>query len=386
MHERVICVMARMLDQDDGLGVYARNLLERLLPLDRGTRYLILLRTAKHADAFKRHPNAETRVVPARFKTWWDQVAVLREAERAGADLIFNPKFSVPLLARCPVVFVLQGSDWYVNPQNYEWWDNLYIRATLPLYCRKAERLLAISRTVVDDLERPLRLDRARISVSYAGPSPHFTSSRDEQALARFRAEHALPDRFILTVARTYHTGHGRQPSYPGGNNERLLRGYRRYADAGGRLPLVVVGHDIERYLRERGFDDRSLAGVRFTGYIPHDRIHMAYQLAELFVLATLNESFCFPLVEAFATGCPAIVPRTGACPEIAGDAARLIDPFDEADIAAAIAELAGSAGRRAALAAAGRERAKLFRWDETARRTLAVFDELVPRRGALAA
>lgn len=384
--QRVICVMARMLDQDDGLGVYARNLFERLLPLDPCTRYLMLLRTDKNLHAFADHPNADVRVLPARSKTSWDQVAVPLEARREGADLIFNPKFSVPLVAHCPVVFVLQGSDWYVNPQNYEWWDNAYIRLMLPLYCRKAARLLSISQTVVDDLRPHLPLDPERITVSYAGPSAHFTTRRNEAALARFRERYALPERFILTVARTYHTGHGRRPAYPGGNNERLLRAYRRYVEAGGTLPLVVAGHDIEAYLRGQSFDDAALAGVHFTGFIPHEEIHLAYQLAELFVLATLNESFAFPLVEALACGCPAIVPRTGACPEIGADAVRLIDPFDEADMAAAIGELTESPERRAQLRQAGERRVADFSWEETARRTLAVFDEVAPRERTVVA
>src|SRR5690606_9189996 len=140
-------------------------------------------------------------------------------ARREDADLIFNPKFSLPLLSRRPATFVLQSSDWYLNPQNYPWWDNMYIRLMLPLYMRKAGRLLSISQTVVEDLKPHLKIDPARIEVSYAAASPNFTSRRDEAELARFRAEYKLPSEFILTVARVYHIGHGHMPEYPGGNN-----------------------------------------------------------------------------------------------------------------------------------------------------------------------
>jgi hypothetical protein len=239
-----------MLDQDDGLHVYARNLLEHLLEADTTTRYLILLRTAKQAHLFEDFPNADVRVLPARVKTIWDQVVAPLAAWREDADLIFNPKFSLPLISRRPATFVLQGSDWYVNPRNYPWWDNLYIRLTMPLYCRKSSRLLAISRTVVEDLAPHLKLDPSLVEISYAAPSRNFTTLRDEQALAAFRSGHSLPEHFILTVARSYHTGHGRMRDYPGGNNERLIRAYRRYRNEGGSLPLVVVGRRLEAYLR----------------------------------------------------------------------------------------------------------------------------------------
>jgi len=379
MRERVICVMARMLDQEDGLYVYARNLIENLLALDPSSRYLILLRTRKCAHLFERFPNADVRVLPARVKIVWDQVVVPLAASREDADLIFNPKFSVPLLSRRPATFVLQGSDWYLNPQNYPWWDNVYIRATLPLYVRKAERLLAISYTVIDDLKPYLRLDPSRIDVSYAAPSPNFGARRDDRELERFRAELRLPPEFILTVARGYHTGHRRMPEYPGGNNERLVRAYRVYRERGGRLPLVVIGHRIEEYLRARGFDDRDLRDVVFTGFVPHERMHFAYQLAELFVLATLNESFAFPLVEAMACGCPVIASSTGACHEIGGNAIRLIDPFDVDGIAARLLELDGAPELRAAMRRAGFERVRRYSWKATAERTLAVFDAIAP-------
>jgi glycosyltransferase involved in cell wall biosynthesis len=368
-----------MLDQDDGLGVYTRNLLEQLLQLDRESRYLVLLRTAKQAHLFDRFPNADVRVLPARVKMVWDQIVAPLAAWREDADLIFNPKFSLPLLSRRPATFVLQGSDWYVNPQNYPWWDNLYIRLTMPLYCRKADRLLAISHTVVDDLEPYLKLDRSRIQVSYAAPGPHFTPQRDENALRRFRADYDLPERFILTVARGYHTGHGSKPEYPGGNNERLVRSFQQYRARGGTLPLVVAGMRIETYLRGRGFGDSDFDHVHFTGFIPHERIHMAYQLAEFFILATLNESFALPLVEAMACGCPVIGPSTGACPEVGGAAIRLIDPHDSDAIAHMLLELDGSPELRADLRRAGIERAKQFTWRETAKRTLGVFDALAP-------
>jgi len=379
MRERCICVMARMLDQDDGLYVYARNLLENVLALDPVSRYLILLRTDKCAHLFDRFPNADVRVLPAKVKILWDQVVAPRAAARENADLIFNPKFSLPLFSRRPATFVLQGSDWYVNPQNYPWWDNLYIRVMLPLYVRKTEHLLAISQTVIEDLKPHLPLDGVPITVSYAGPGPSFGTRRDERELERFRAEYRLPRAFILTVARGYHTGHGRLPEYPGGNNERLIRAYRAYRERGGRLPLVVVGNRIESYLRQRGFGDDDLRDVVFTGFVPHEKVHLAYQLAEFFVLATLNESFCFPLVEAMACGCPVIAPATGACPEIGGRAIRRVDPYDVDAICARLLELDRSPELRDRLRAAGLERVRRYSWRQTAERTLEVFDALVP-------
>ncbi len=372
--------MGRPIDQDDGIGVYTSQLLRNLLELDPDSRYVILLRTPRHRDDFAAYPNAETRVIPARAKLWWDQVTVARAARAVGADIVFNPKFSLPLLSFRPGIFVLHGSDWYVNPQNYTWWDNLYIRTMLPLYCRKAARLLSISDVALADTVRYAGIDGEKVTPSYAAAGDHFRRIDDRRALGEFAARHGLPERFILTVARAYHTGHGRVIEYPGGNNENLIRAYRRYRSAGGDLPLVVVGRDIDAYLRRRGFDDAALADVHFTGFVPNREIVYAYNLAEFFILCTLYESFPLPVAETLSCGCPAILPTTGGCRDLARDCARYVDPHNVEAIAAAIGEMARSEPLRRRLAACGLERAREFTWRRTAERTLQVFDAVAPR------
>lgn len=379
MGERTILVMGRLLDQDDGIGIYGLNLLRELLALDRRTRYLVLLQTDKMRDAFARHPNADVRVHPARRKMYWDQVIVPRVASREQVDLIFNPKFSIPLFTSRPCIFVQQGSDWYINPGNYPWWDNLYIRLMLPIYSRKAVRTLSISQATLDDLAKYTSIDVRGVVVSYAGVAPNFVPTRNEPALGQVAARHHLPQRFILSVTRAVHGAFSRARAYPGGNVGSLVRAFRRYRRAGGPCSLVVAGTRIEAYLRACGFSDTDLADIHFLGFVPNGEMHYAYQLAECFVTATLCESFGIPIAEALATGCPAIVPTTCASPEIAGGAARLFDPHSEDELTEALAEVTGSEGLRARMRELGLRRARVFTWRRTAQRTLSVFDSVVP-------
>jgi len=375
--QRSIGIMGRVLDQRDGLGLYAVSLVQRMVALDPETRYVLLLATDRQAPLFSEFPNAECHVLPYQSKLWWDQITVPAAARRLGVDVLFNPKFSIPLLTSIPCAFVLQSADWYVNPKNYPWPNNVYIRLMLPLYCRKAARMLAISQATVTELDRHIRLDPARTTVTYAGVSANFSPQRDPEALREFQSAYALPEDFILTVARAYHSGYTHPMPYPGGNNERLVRAYQQYRRQGGTLPMVVAGHRIEEYLRKRGLGDADLDAVKFIGFVPNQRMHLAYQLANCFVLATLCESFGLPILESMSSGCPAIVPNTCASPEIAGSAARLIDPYDERDITQALLEVAGSQERRSQMRERGLERAGAFTWDETARRTTAAIREL---------
>jgi glycosyltransferase involved in cell wall biosynthesis len=383
MHHRTIGVMARTLDQDDGLGIYAYRLLQELLRQDPASRYLIFLQTDKSRDLFRNFGNADVCVLPATSKVWWDQVLVPRAARKFQVDLIFNPKFSVPLLTRRPCVFVQQGSDWYVNPQNYPWWDNLYIRLMLPLYSRKASRMLAISQATLDDLKQYSRIDVSDIVVSGAGVGANFAARSEPEALAAFRRTHNLPEKFILTLARVHHGADRRDRTYPGANTPRLLRAWAAYRRRGGELPLVAIGKGIREYLSAQGFGERDLRDVHFPGFVPNNRMHLAYQSADCFVLATLCESFGITILEALTSGCPAIVPNTCASPEIAGGAARLVDPLNETDIADALLEVTASERLRTQMRERGLLRAQNLTWRKTAKRTLRVFDSLVrcPRR-----
>ena len=378
MTERVIGILGRVLDQADGLGLYARHLLRHLVSLDAGSRYVIFLASPAASGLFNGHRNVEVRVLESRSRLLWDQVLVPRAARRLGVDLLFNPKFSLPLFCRIPGVFILQSCDWYVNPGNYPWWDNIYIRAMLPLYCRKARAILAISQAALDDLVRyGLQLPRAM--VTHAGVGPRFTPDTDPEDLREFRRDYALPERFILTVARVLHTGLSRLPEYPGGNNERLLRAYHEYRrHASHPLPLVVAGRRVKEYLLAHGFGAADFEDVHFIGFVPNERLHAAYQLADCFVLATLCESFGLPILEALASGCPAIVPNTCAAPEVAGSAARLIDPYREEDLMQALLEVTASESLRREMRAAGLERARRFGWPQAARRVLEAFDAVL--------
>lgn len=381
---RTILVMGRMLSQPDGLAVYGENLLEAMVRLDPESVYHVAIRDGEIRSRFAAAPNVRITQIDAPSKILWDQVAIPALARRIGADLIFNPKFSVPLLTTIPSVFVLHAADWFVNPGNYEWWDNLYIRLALPTYAYKAGALTAISQTIVDELLRHTRIDAGKVTVTHAAPGPQFHPVSDPDRLESLREDYGLPRRFILSVVRVLHTGHAGEIFYAGGNARTLIRAWRRYRRDGGQLPLVIAGDAVDRRLESLGLapSDEEAEDVIFAGLVPHDRMPELYSQAEMFVLPTLYESFSLPLVEAMACGCPVIAPSTGACPEVAGGATLLVDPRDAAAMAAAMLSLDRDEARRRGLREAGLARAAEFSWDEIGRRTLRAFDRALHPRG----
>ena len=114
---------------------------------------------------------------------------------------------------------------------------------------------------------------------------------------------------------------------------------------------------------------------VDFRGHVERDELAALYRGAQLLVFPSRYEGFGLPVLEAMASGTPVVATRAGAVPEVAGDAAVLVDPGDPAALAAGMER---ALAERERLAAAGLERARMFSWAETARRTLEVYRELV--------
>jgi alpha-1,3-rhamnosyl/mannosyltransferase len=144
-----------------------------------------------------------------------------------------------------------------------------------------------------------------------------------------------------------------------------------------GDIQLVLVGDEkrggaeLRETIRRLGLERR----VELTGHVEHDRLAVLYRGAACLVFPSRYEGFGIPVLEAMASGTPVVAAAAAAIPEVAGEAAVLVEPGDAEAFAKGIET---ALERRGELVAAGLERARQFTWAETARRTLAVYRELL--------
>jgi len=377
-----IAVMLRALDQDSGHTAIISGLVENLLPLNRGVEYLLFYRTAKYIGRFSHHPNAREILVKAPGKAVWDQIAVPWRAWREGADVIYHPKFSVPLVSSCPVVMGLQEPAWWAWPQHYEWLDRTYMKLFLPLYIRKSAHLFPISQFVVDETRKYTSLPPEKTTVAYAVPKSCFKPVQDPDALVRIRRQHNLPERFVLSVTRVLHVGlDGEHSFFPGKNPETTVRAFQMIRD---QVPhkLVLAGSKVREYLLHCGMDEESLGDVHFLGFVPHEDLPALLSLADLFVLPSYYESYAMALVEAMSCGCPVVASQTGACPEITAGAALLADPHEPEDMARKMHQVLTDAALQEDLRARSLRRAADFSGERTAAIVLEQLKKIVQEHG----
>lgn len=362
-----IAIMLRALDEPGGIAVYAHNITRELLALDDRNRYLLLYRRPEHVGTFARTPNVRELWLKAPNKPLWDQAAVPLACRREGVDVIFHPKFTVPLLASAPSVMVLHGADWLVPEQArfYSPLDVAYQRLMLPVYCRRAAAVLSVSELTTQNINRALRLPAGHVRTVYFAPDRHFRPVEDRTRLQEVQARYGLPERFILTLSKS-------------GGDERknvgtLLEAYRRlHRRVGHRLVIGGRGCEVFRE-RYRIPADGWGADVHFPGWIAQEDLPAVYSLADLFLYPSNLEAFPIPITEAMACGTPIVTSDANGLTEIAAEAALRVNPADPDAVASAAVRVLTDRDVARDLAARGLARSERFSWDRCARETLAV-------------
>ena len=221
---------------------------------------------------------------------------------------------------------------------------------------RRADRLIAISQSSKDDAVRTLGLAPERVTVIYPGIARAFFDPAAD-AVERVRAKYGLRRPFVLAVGTVE----------PRKNVDTLVKAF---SGVTGDVDLVLAG--------PRGWASAETTGllqsVRYLGYVPEADIAPLTAAATVFAYPSLYEGFGFPVAQAMAAGTAVVTSNVSSLPEIAGDAAVLIDPRSQGELTAALERLLGDGELRARMVERGRQRARLFQWADCAARSLDFF------------
>ncbi len=371
-----IGVMLRHYDQHGGgVRVYTQKLLQAMLALRTGHQFVFLYRNPALVGTYASYPEVEEVAFPARSVLSWDQVAMPAAVRRLGIELLFNPKYSIPLLANCPSVWVCHGLDWYVMPWGSRLVDRLSHRFLVPRYAAKAGAIIAVSEVTREHVMHYLKVQPDRVATVYSGVDDVFRQQLDSSRLDQIRKKYSLPERFLLYAGAIY----------PPKNFTRLVRAYAQVGPSQG-IPLVVAGGQ-NRFLSEGELQEPEVLGIadwlRWPGWVEQDDLAGFYALAEALLLPSIFESCGLPVLEAMAAGCPVVTADRYGTKELAEGAAVLVDPESVESIATGIRRVLEDQALRAELQAAGRERSRDFTWSRCAAGTIQVLEQVSARAKA---
>ena len=368
--------MLRHYDQHGGgVRVYTHQILRAMLDLDSSHEFVFLYKNPALIGTYKGDPQVTEVVLPGKNILRWDQVEVPRAIRRHRIDVLYNPKYSIPIWANCATAWVCHGLDWYVMPWASRRIDRLSHKFLVPRYAKKADAIIAVSEITREHVIQYLPIPAERVTTVYSGVDDAFRQVSDVDTRDRLRRRYDLPRRFFLYSGAIY----------PPKNFTRLVQAFAKVGPAAG-ISLVIAGGE-NRFLSARELKVPDALGlaqwVKWLGWVEPAQLPTLYQMAEVLLLPSLFESYGLPIVEAMAAGCPVLTADRFGTKEIAGDAALLVDPESVDAIVSGMGRLANEPDLRQALIAAGRERVLPLTWRRCARQTLQVLEEIAaaPRR-----
>jgi alpha-1,3-rhamnosyl/mannosyltransferase len=293
--------------------------------------------------------------LPVRLAVHAARELVFRRASE-GADIYhetaffpFRPRAGTRIVQTVHDLSLQRHPEWH--PRERVAYSRRYFDARLGW----ASRILCVSEFTRRELAAYDARAAERASVTPLAADARFVPPGDDER-RRVRERYALPQRYLLFVG----SGDPRK-------NMAVLRELARR----GRVPCELVCAGWSGWASEG-----DGAGVRALGYVPDADLPALYAEATAFVFPSLYEGFGLPVLEAMACGCPVVVPRAHAMPELVADAGAYYGaPDDVGGLERTLADVAADEGRRRAMSRAGLERARAFDWRSTARRTLAAFD-----------
>jgi glycosyltransferase involved in cell wall biosynthesis len=368
-----IGIMLRSYDEKGGIGVYTRNMVQELLRLESAHQFTLYFRNPTHLGRFSDRKNVTERVVTAPNKAMWDQLAIPIACLTDKIDVLFHPKFTIPLAAPCKTVMAVHGADFFIpeQAQFYSRSNVIYNRLMLPRYFAKCAKVISVSQLCTDDFNRVLKLPLGKIQTVYFGPARHFRRVTDEATLTEVKARYSLPECYIFTVARR---SSGSRKNFGG-----LLEAYKLYhQNTPTPYKLVIGGKDCAEFKAIYAIPDHGYGkDIIFTDWIDQEAMPAVYSMAALYLYPSNLEAFPIPVTEAMTCGTPLITSNVNGLREIAGDAAFFVNPDDSCEIATAIERVLAHPDMQEELSQKGLARAAMFSWEKCARETLAIFEQV---------
>lgn len=349
------------------------NLLAPLFKLDAKTEYTVLL-SQPEPTLETNEGNVQQVVAPIRhrlgLRLWAQSMVPLLARDH---DLVHFVKNLNTLGVPTKTIVTIYDLTILFYPQLFPWLDVWYWRWIQPKMLRQADRIIAISNTTAQDLQRFYNLSPTTISTIYPACSSRFKPASEEE-IQRVKNKYHLPNQTVIHVGRI-----DRKKNLPN-----LLRAFSSFQSRSGfDGKLVLIGEEypkstdqtLECTMKQLQIQD----DVVFTGPVPAVDLPGLYSSAMMVVFPSLHEGFGLVAVEAMACGTPLIVTDAGAIKEVVKDAAMIVDsPHDVETLSHCMVKLWKREDLRKALRIRGLQVAEKFSQEETAKQTFELYQEVI--------
>ncbi|HCP08834.1 MAG TPA: hypothetical protein DIT25_03500 [Candidatus Moranbacteria bacterium] len=363
-----------------GVGHYTYQLIRHLLELDQENEYVIFFDFRVREKDIKKFskPNVKIKFYPfSDYKKYlpgaYNEILGSATLLKENLDMLHttSPMSRIPTSYRGKTIVTFHDLAPYKVPEVFPKLQNTRSKTILKMMCNKADKIIAVSNSTKKDLQEILKCADDRIKVVYSGFDKRFF---EESAVSREKIleKYGIKDKYILFLGTLE----------PVKNIGRLFEAFKIFQNnckQGGsncNYKLIMAGKNgwLAKEYKQMAKDLGIAKDVVFTGYIIGDEMVPLFKNADFFVMPSLYEGFGTTVLEAFATGTPAIVTNVSSIPEIAGDAAEFVDPNNGEEIASAMLRFAKDESLKEIYRQKGKRQVEKFDWEICARETLELY------------
>ncbi|MFA6272450.1 MAG: glycosyltransferase family 1 protein [Patescibacteria group bacterium] len=363
-----------------GVGHYTYFLVKNILKTDKHNEYYLYFdyKMAGKTKEFEQK-NVRIKFFPfSQYKRYlpftYSHMLISAVLMKSKLDVFHAPAYACPLTYPGKIVLTVHDLAIYRHPSWFPSGQSFSTKILVPKSIKKASRIISVSQATKRDIIQLFKISPNKISVVHEGVVPQKGPGKTKSfSKAEIQKKYKITDKYLFFVG----TIEPRKNliALIKAYNALMLKDYKKFKD----YDLVIAGlkgwkyEEIFRTIKDQKFNYK----IRFLNYVSQEHKVALMKNATCFVFPTLYEGFGLPIAEAMSMGVPVITSKVSSMPEVAGDAAVLVDPNKVTDIQNAIAKVLGSKRQRDKMSKAGLIQAKKFTWTKVAKETIDVYKEV---------
>lgn len=363
-----------------GMDMVALELIKNLQEIDKENEYVIFVKPDED-KCLKDTGNFKIVELGGGPYPLWEQWALPRAAKKYGCDILHCTSNTAPVFSRIPLVVIVHDIIYLESISIFKkagtWYQklgNMYRRWVVPSVVKRSKKVVTVSNYEKERIAKFFDMDSSRLSAIYNGVGPHFKKISDQNYLKEIKSKYNLPDHFMFFLGNTD----------PKKNTAGVLKAFADFnIQSEQQFKLLMLDYDegaLQSLLAEIGHPEIR-EDIQLTGYVPNIEMPAIINQCEVFLYPSMRESFGIPILEGMACGVPVITSNTSSMPEIAEDAAHIVDPRKPEQITEGIIKILADEDYRNLLVEKGLERSKYFSWKRMAEENLKLYGELQTKK-----
>lgn len=375
--------ISRTIGESTGVGYYAKHLVHALAKIDPENEYLLYgIFYDCYPQEWKKAaiPKASNfRLHQKKLPSWfvnrlWKKPGN-KEKLLGDIDILHSTAFTMPQVFNPRIVVTIHDLTCFTYPQYHTESNYQFVTRNVLQAARKADFIIAVSEHTKREIRQYLHVPEERIAVIHEAAADIFNEIHHEESILRIKHKYNIKKPYFLSVGSIE----------PRKNLARALVAFKALIELKNvNYKFVIAGgkgwknEAFYALLKKLDIDERLV----LTGYVPEEELPLLYQGASVFVYPSISEGFGLPVLEAMASGVPVVTSNTSSLPEVAGDAALLVNPLDIFELYEAMETLATKPSLREELKYKGLKQSKKFSWEKTALKTLDIYQRVHENNG----